>query len=838
MIPVIASSPSECGDQVLAILQSWSDFGLLQEFAWFVGGSDSSVKYLSDGVVQQVTAAELLSNSPMGIFSVGVEFVTSSNPVPEEAFKSLSSWNDETVRIVATKDQVRNVHLVIPDTPETDISHFCDNNRTVVWEPQDRAHDGLYGAPLDGSYAVRAAHAIAVVGELWAHGECSARAFELSKAKSDRSVVLARAFTRMLLLTHLENLLCEGLELGNDLPPKPTGGFDRVDLRSFIDGLAQEFVDEQPALQLSELADLSISAADPDLALTPREAIELISTFIRDIPTLLVDRGVEALRNAAWSRINRYAARLGIEIKQDLSESTDSFTDAQLSDSNDGFIEDLDVDKLWADFQLAVFSLLDGTPYPWTIGKLPPHDKQHLPITDSKRVVIGPSEEEGGDSLLSLVEKKFLELVEVATAEAEAAATEVSTYKAEIEVLTTGPSVEAKPTWRTRLRNIFRGKPKPYQHLQGLQSEAKSRVQRIAGLSFTFGSIVSTALALVLSPLTGIISAITFIVGAIVGVIRELWIANLQRRRLEITLGWKMYQMMARNEKSRRRRMDNLRIERRVDELRTWTEIIRTVVNNPFNIAPPKEVDVLQLQIPRPLAFVASIGVVNEVAARNAAERFRKQQFRAGWLQQRFAALENAFMGIQGSQRTEFDGNPLTPENDTSRDREALRWKLLDYFETQIGDAARDRTFQDELQKFLEEDNTNLLIEEIQQLEVFGDNAHKPVIDLHTPQTPDAYFAEAANMSTFPEILFEHQEDRLTAAAPNQDQKTRVSTAPRVTMPRAKSKLRSPFQFVSVSQYSIPFKAERLVMVQKLDESDTTSPINRSDEIPDVSGGS
>jgi hypothetical protein len=451
--------------------------------------------------------------------------------------------------------------------------------------------------------------------------------------------------------------------------------------------------------------------------------------------------------------------------------------------------------------------------------------------------VIGPIEE-GVDSLVSLIEKKFLELVDAAKQEAEDATVEVASYKTEIEVLTAGPPPEPKPTWRTKLKRLFRAKPQPYQHLQGLQSEAKSRVQRIAGLSFTVGSIVSTTLALVLSPLTGIISVITFVVGAIVGVIRELWIANLQRRRLEITLGWKMYQMAARKEKSRRRRMDHLRIERRIEELGTWTEIIRTVVNNPFNIAPPEEVDAIQVQIPRPQAFVVSIGVVNDLAARNAAERFRKELFREGWLQQRFDQLETEFMVVQGSQSTKFDGNPLTPENDTSRDREALRWKLLDYFETQIGDAARDRAFQDQLQEFLEEDDTNLLIEQIELVEAFGDNAHQPVLDLHTPQTPDEYFAEAAAMSTFPGLLFKTPNDRLTAAAPNQEEGTRVSTAPRVTMPRAKSKLRAPFQFASVAQYSVAFKAERLVMVQKLDQSGTTSQVNRSEAIPDVSGGS
>ena len=686
---VIATNKSSLSDSIFDVLLKWNSFGLIEEFVWVTDSSDGiegtlvrggeitqgSISFLLVGMKGQPLHLYWLTAAVHGGDNSSFSSVQIANKTLQEIHEGINyEYIVKPVRIIAL-DEVETA-ATIPDRSWQNI---------VFWVPEDRRSPLEFSGILPQFFPAHVASGIATLCALWS-SQNAENALEIKNLLFDRSEnseisfpVLARAFTRILILPEIRSALLSKLNVDSDEVPRPgTRSFDRVDLDPFTKKLADAFIAMHPTISRFDILDYLVDEEEDEI----KYGLDIFIEIVRFIKSMLSPKSVvDAITGRAYSKVTSFFEDVlkvpfmtYEEAKSSADGSGNSILDFLSSDTQD-FIEDGDVRTLWSNFSLSVFSLLDGSDFnsqnipsmnAWN-NSLPPHDRSHPIVSLTRSSIVGPrsltsdnlnSDVEVikssyvaflSDSLnnqISIIDEELLD----ASKALDIVDIEIDPIQSNIEQVT--PLSFYKKLWK---------KIKPdktiYKSKESIRSTFKQGLKRAIGRSSLF-AIISSILLFVLGKYLGGITAIAgfsisilcFFVSIIIFIFTIL-------RVLFAEASAAIY---AKDQFDREQRIkaavknnlitkvrilssDKRRLIRRQDELTQWTEIINRFVHSPWKSNPNNWSCQVPDNWPRPLSVELGIGEVDEIKKDALSAQFERHLFSQGWLSNRFENLKQSF---------------------------------------------------------------------------------------------------------------------------------------------------------------------------------------------------
>jgi hypothetical protein len=227
------------------------------------------------------------------------------------------------------------------------------------------------------------------------------------------------------------------------------------------------------------------------------------------------------------------------------------------------------------------------------------------------------------------------------------------------------PSPEGK-NWRERIRNAMSSKNNEDKRPATIRRRMVRSMQRRSVVGAFFGVVVSSVLAIVLSPIGALISAVSFLIGTLVSVYRRAWEAHKEQLAAEEARKAKLARRTNLETKIRYLKGDLLRVRRRASELAIWAPLIREVVVNPYPVPSLDGTDIVPPEWSRPLAIGVGEAIIDPGVVKKLRKEFEAQFFVEGWIKTRFELLRSRFASENGVE------NPLSIEADSSSDRDSV----------------------------------------------------------------------------------------------------------------------------------------------------------------------
>ena len=687
---VIATNKSSLSDSIFDVLLKWNSFGLIDEFVWVTDNSDGiggtlvrggeitqgSISFLLVGMKGQPVHLYWLTAAVHGGDNSSFSSVQIANKVLQEIHEGINfEYIVKPVRIIALNDVETSATI-----------HDRSWQNIVFWVPEDRRSPTEFSGILPQFFPAHVASGIATLCALWS-SQNAENALQIKNLLFDKSEnteisfpVLARAFTRILILPEISSALLRNLKVDSDEVPRPgTGSFDRVDLEPYTKKLADAFVGMNPTISRFDMLDYLVDEEEDEI----KYGLNIFSEIFQFLKSMLSPMAVmDAMTEKVYSKVTRvFEDVLKVpfmtyeEAKSSAEGSNSSILDFLSSDTQD-FIDDGDVRTLWTNFSRSVFSLLDGSEFnvpdipnmaAWN-SSLPPHASSHSIVALTRSSIVGVrglgadnsnSVDEVtqssyvahlSDSLNTLLSKIDEELLEASKA------LELANLEND-SIQTNNEPVSPLPFYKKMWKKIRPGKI-IYKSRESIRSSFKQGFKRAVGKSSLF-AISSSVLLFVLGRYLGGIAAIAgfsisilcFFVSIVIFIfviLRVLFVeasaaiyARDKFEREEMIIAAKKSNLITR---VRILSSDKRRLIRRQDELTQWTEIINRFVHSPWRSNPNNYSCQVPENWPRPLSVELGIGEVEETKKEALRAQFERHLFSQGWLSNRFENLQQSFI--------------------------------------------------------------------------------------------------------------------------------------------------------------------------------------------------
>ena len=391
-VRVIMAPQRASADEVLERLIAWSEAGLLAPFCWWRLPADGA-QLTGDEVLRVARGEEERLPVQFALLDVELDDVrllalqsARRDERPDPALAGSIATAVEIVRKALPFDRER--------MPECAMVVACQEVQQPVPEgvfhstwlpnvfiaPEDRID------PLDANvlqadphlFPGHVAHALATLGDLWAHGASApGGVFEAMLARQREMqgtpVQVMRCFTRGVDFGHLpDHVAAAVFEPADGWPNPDRAHFDRIAepepvLRHVLDGYTNAY---REVLGLTPFKPLEL---DPPPEYGLLEALRIlwreIVARLRRKPRELVEGRLRALHDRAAERIMKLDKRFGsgeLRVRPWGQRDDDDKAFAELERTLEAplFVPDGPVREAWADLTALSFGLIDGSPLP------------------------------------------------------------------------------------------------------------------------------------------------------------------------------------------------------------------------------------------------------------------------------------------------------------------------------------------------------------------------------------------------------------------------------------------------------------------------------------------
>ena len=823
MLTVVATV-SDGADSVVercrAILEQWSSYGFLHEFIWITGEPDHFEARLIRGGEAETTddLSPLFTNYRGQVRLMVLSVITGDGHEVEGEMHLGDKVQDVLQDHFQSEEILTPIHLVVPEEIGVPLPELRTSPAPFIWSAEDRVGVDFASTLFDENFAAHTAHGVASLAEMWAFGDTKEKMEAVfAQRKGESTARLARCFIRFLIFPEIRHDLLAGLPVCGDEVLRPTDRYERVDLSASFSAMADHFIAQhQSCLGRSDTTEFEISEdgglKEVSLLAAMKEQLQFITSFFTELPNWAIDRVGEMTYDWLKEKVSGGLPVYSWSTAQGEGEGGQQ-REINTDEIEPAIIDDGPFSEMWRQLEAAVFSLVDGSTFDWG-ASTPPHGANQLQIANSRLSVVGSvpgipvvtspelqAEADGAtensqptESLAEPVTASDLSWLGTLAAHLGA---RTDSFTSDLNVLTekliavqreleeelAGEHLPPVPkNWRERIRNAMSSKKSEDKRPASIRRRMVRSMKRRSVVGAFFGVVVSSVLAIVLSPIGALISAVSFLIGTLVAVYRRAWEAHKEQLAAEEARKAKLARRTNLETKICYLKGDLLRVRRRVAELAIWAPIIREVVVNPYPVPLLDGTDIVPPEWSRPLAIGVGEAIIDPGVVKKLRKEFEAQFFVEGWIKTRFELLRSRFALENGVE------NPLSIEADSSSDRDSV----LHHFSASIlspeESATQSRELLDRATSFLRSRDLKVIAPTARHLQ-------DQVVRELEPVGSDEFLAETSKTGKFLQGEFLHpihkEEDAIVGEANTSEfGSIQMST---ITLPASDDKWSVPF---------------------------------------------
>jgi hypothetical protein len=420
-VTLIVAGPAGPADDVLQVVSSWVEAGLLQPVLWLrrgrasdAGGHGLVALKLEAGSSTEVGVLEELARHDVPT----VRLLSVHLAVDAEVDPRLCDETDAVAGVLqshlAASQVLERMNVVVPASGVTDLDPDLVSDpavKHVVVSPEDRVSDRHASRPVlwpEGGYAGHAALAIATNSGLWwATGDAAPFDRESFTSSAERAqAVVTRSFARVLRAGQLGDQVTAEVFERRRTEAWTAAAVDGVDAPN------PEQLTEELARGVGRLEDAAMSYREPQPLPQPKsktvgvlEAFAMMFRFIlgklRDVPSQVAGRVTEGVRRAVEGFAQRvtFGQESLVQVGfggRSLPGTDSSAPSLQAADYAAQLLRDLGRSTsppatagLWQAMRRVAFGLIDAGPFPAGIDA-PSDGARRLVINDGSFVVADP----------------------------------------------------------------------------------------------------------------------------------------------------------------------------------------------------------------------------------------------------------------------------------------------------------------------------------------------------------------------------------------------------------------------------------------------------------------
>lgn len=684
-------------DAVAELLTAWSSSRLLRPFCLWTAGEAETVRVRR---IFQGSSEELLLGDALAAADPSeIEFVAfyplAAGEAAEIGFSAAVERFLAAAALVLDFDPDRPVacaFAVAPSAPEQLVKRevFRSGWANFLVAPEDRASPGAVNQLEGGAdrFLRHAAHAAATIASAWVvpSEHCPQL---LAKIREEPigplrvKVRVLRCFSRIVELGHIaDHIAGVAFEPQRGWPPPGREFVRPADPGPLVAKVSRAYLEShRTTLERRPFRPITEDRPPPlGLLEAILKLIEQAVAYLRRLPSELIEEAIRNIHEKAAQYIAELSGR-SVDVRRwnEVDEEHDFSGLSKRLDKSPLVIEDGDVAPTWRDLRRTVLALVDGSDLPEAIqpSVRAPGDRR-LTIGDPTRLARDPKASEPSFEPL-------LQQIRVEVFDAAAAARERADLLAEVEAWEEDEDEAEAGSERGILRRLLRG---------------GGRLLATARRIGTYALLALLAMAVAWSQLAPLESAVATIA------IAAAWFlvsARLARQVLRLP-------RIPEDERAKRglrelnrileraqARGDAERLQRRLDELDAWIEILAELLHRPWVREPFDGLDLVHTTDEETLPAASAVGVSRpgQELLERVGRSAQAKTFNPGWLSSIYRSVEERTMNTYYLDRGGIGALPSPL--DVSSDEESPLQALLLAVHRGDGRNQRDNPMADEL---------------------------------------------------------------------------------------------------------------------------------------------